>query len=78
MPRAGREISAVLCSFSRPTGVARGTITLSQLLHIRGLVLELQPVKMLSQSKTFEKVLSYFNFLLFPDLSAAALFKADD
>lgn len=65
-PGLCREISAVQCSFSRPTGVARGTITLSQLLHIRGLVLELQPVKMLSQSKTFEKGLSYFNFLLFP------------
>lgn len=57
MPRAGREISAVQCSLSHPTGVARGNIALPQLLRIRGLVLKLQPVKMLSCFETFEKVL---------------------
>lgn len=81
MPWAGREIRAAQCSLSHPTGVARGNIASPQLLHIRDLVLELQPVKMLSRSKTFEKGLLYFVgerdfpfcFFLFPYLWAAAL-----
>ncbi len=81
MPRAGREISAVQCSLSHPTGVARGSIASPQLLHMRDLVLELQPVKMLSRSKTFERGLLHFaserdlpfSFSLFAYLWAAAL-----
>lgn len=81
MPRVGREISTVQCSLSHPTGVAQGNSASPQRLHIRDLVLELQPVKMLSCSKTFERGLLYFaserdfplSFFLFPYLWAAAL-----
>lgn len=60
MPRLGSEISAVHCSLSHPTGVAQGNIASPQRLHIRDLVLQLQPVKMLSCSKPFKKGLLYF------------------
>lgn len=54
------EISAVQCSLSHPTGVAQGNTASPQLLLRGDLVLELQPVKMLSSSETFEKGLLFF------------------
>lgn len=59
-PRAAREISAAQRSLSHPTGVAPGSVASPPPLHTADLVLEPQPVKMLSRSKTFEKGLPYF------------------
>lgn len=59
-PGLAGKLALHIAHSSHRTGVTWGNIASPQLLNIRDLVLELQPVKMLSCSETFEKGFLYF------------------